>query len=198
MTPIERNPSILVVEADQSLRELYADWCRPVGSVSTAASGLDALNKLRSERDTEIVLTERRLPDATGRELLTGLRDGTDRYVAFVTSSEPSFELVDLPVDSYLQKPVRAETMRKTLRRFVAQSSYGPPIRQYFALRSKISAIRGAWLPSACRANDSFTRVVARTESLWRRHREELVALDAGHEAWAARNPRTKESAPET
>jgi len=76
--------------------------------VRTAYSGEEALEKV--DEDVDIVLLDRLLPDLPdlpGDEVLERVRErGLDCRVVMVTAVDPDFDIVELPVDEYIHKPV--------------------------------------------------------------------------------------------
>ncbi|NEU57515.1 HalX domain-containing protein [Halorussus sp. MSC15.2] len=170
----ESRPTVLLVDADPTLRALYDEWCSEVGTVSAVADAEAALATVGEEFDA--VLTERRLPDATGRELVARLAD-ENRFTGFVTSATPTVDLADVPVDVYLRKPVSRDQFRATIDRFAALSSADPAVRTCAALAEKYRVLRAVTSAEERRSNEAFARFVARYESLRRRHASEMADL---------------------
>ena len=79
-------PSVLIVEDERELADLYGEWLEMAGcSVRTAHDGRAALEYLDSEVD--VVLLDRRLPEIRGKQVLegspavVGRPDGTPRHL---------------------------------------------------------------------------------------------------------------------
>ncbi|WP_128477730.1 HalX domain-containing protein [Halorussus pelagicus] len=164
----ETKPTVLFVEGEPTLRTLYEEWYSAAVGVPTAADADAAL--AADERDYDAVLTERRLPDATGREIIAGV--GEDRFTGFVTSATPDFDLVAAPVDVYLRKPISREQFRATVERFDALASRSPEVRTFAALAEKRRALRAATSRRARRSSEAFDRLESRFETLRDRHAE--------------------------
>jgi two-component system chemotaxis sensor kinase CheA len=79
--PTERIPSKLLVVDDQfSVRELQRSILEAAGyRVETARDGQEALVRLTSERDIELVVTDIEMPEMDGLELLRHVRANPDR-----------------------------------------------------------------------------------------------------------------------
>jgi CheY-like chemotaxis protein len=68
-----RRATILVVDDDPEVRELYASYLQPGFEIVDAVDGLDALAKL-GERPVDLVITDYHMPHMNGLELIRALR----------------------------------------------------------------------------------------------------------------------------
>jgi DNA-binding response OmpR family regulator len=105
-------PSVLIVEDERELADLYGEWLEMAGcSVRTAYDGRTALEHLDPEVD--VALLDRRLPEMRGEQILERIRDSEqDCSVAMVTAVEPEADIIEMGFDEYLVKPVKqAELM---------------------------------------------------------------------------------------
>lgn len=100
-------PTVLVVDDDRQLADLYAAWLAQRYAVHTAYGGQEALETVDELGDElDAVLLDRRMPDVTGDLTLVVLRDrGYDCPVAMVTAIEPDFDVIGMGFDDYLVKP---------------------------------------------------------------------------------------------
>lgn len=116
----EENNTVLLVDDERELIEIYEMWFQEQYATRTARGGRQALSAFDEEID--IVLLDRRMPGMSGDEVLEQLReDGHDCPVVMVTAVEPDQGIVELPFDEYVVKPAdRAElleTVERTLER---------------------------------------------------------------------------------
>ncbi|WP_276271971.1 response regulator [Haloarcula litorea] len=111
MTPGADQATVLVVEDEQHLADLYADYLADDYEVRTAYGGADGVESLAE--DVDVVLLDRRMPVVSGNEVLAEIEDrGLSCRVAMVTAVDPDFDILDMGVDDYLVKPVtRAELL---------------------------------------------------------------------------------------
>jgi len=127
---------VLVVEDDDETAAFYRSWLFDAWSatvVSTVAGAVDALDD-----GPDLVVLDRRLPDGSGDDVLTALRErGNDCPVVMVTGVEPDFDIVSMPFDEYLVKPFGKESFRATLTRLSERVSYDAELRELYALASK-------------------------------------------------------------
>lgn len=126
--------TILVVEDDRTLADLYADVLSRDHRVVVAYTARAAAEQLAVEPD--VVLLDRRLPDGSGEAVLDEIgRRGIDCRVALVTAVEPDVDVIDLGVDDYLCKPVEPDELRSTVDRLIALLDYDELFRQLTADR---------------------------------------------------------------
>jgi DNA-binding response OmpR family regulator len=128
--------TVLVVDDEEGLADLYAIWLRDRYTVETAYDGEAALTAL--DEDVDVVLLDRQMPGVSGDDVLDTIRErGLDCRVAMVTAVEPELDIVDLGFDDYLRKPVDRETLRETVDRLLRRSAYDETVQRYFAAARK-------------------------------------------------------------
>jgi len=132
----EHEHTVLVVDDERGLADLYAIWLEDDYDVRTAYDGTGALEAL--DATVDVVLLDRQMPDVSGDDVLSELRDrGIDCRVAMVTAVEPELDIVDLGFDDYLRKPVDRETLLATVERLVRRSAYDATVTDFFATSRK-------------------------------------------------------------
>jgi DNA-binding NtrC family response regulator len=102
----EEPPTVLIVDDEQDLADLYAEWVEMAGyTARTAYEGEAAVAALDGEVD--VVLLDRRLPETRGERILERIRaEGWDCSVAMVTAVEPEADIVEMGYDQYVVKPL--------------------------------------------------------------------------------------------
>lgn len=111
--------SVLVVEDDPGLREIYADVLRDEGwSVHAAEDGLDALTALRGGLQPCVALVDLRMPRMDGWTFIDELRRGGWETVPFVVLAA-HYQLQDearrIGARWWLQKPVGIDRLLETV-----------------------------------------------------------------------------------
>lgn len=107
--------------------------------VATANSGRDALVKML-EFQPDIVLSDIRMPDIDGIELVKQAAEQTGKRAVFIFTTayeEHALEAYDLQVSSYLLKPVNAEKLYQALNKaskLVASAQQDEAQRQYLSV----------------------------------------------------------------
>jgi CheY-like chemotaxis protein len=111
--------SVLLVEDEDALREVYGTILEPMCEITEAKNGEEAVERMSDEVD--IVLTDRRMPLMNGAEAIRTIReDGYNPVVVMVTAVNEDVEGVDLDVDEYLLKPVSTSNLRAAVSRATA------------------------------------------------------------------------------
>ncbi|WP_439025748.1 bacterio-opsin activator domain-containing protein [Haloarchaeobius sp. DT45] len=129
-------PTVLVVDDDQDLADTCRYWLEGEDySVQTAYSGEDALDRI--DDDVDLVLLDRRMPRLSGDETLEELRDrGYDCPVAMMTAVAPDTDIVDMPFDEYLVKPVAEADILDAAEDLLARRDFSEAVREYFAMEA--------------------------------------------------------------
>ncbi|HKF44962.1 MAG TPA: sigma-54 dependent transcriptional regulator [Thermoanaerobaculia bacterium] len=116
--------TILVVEDKESLRAMLEETLRADGwSVAGAASGTDAIERLRSGGSVDLVLTDWRLPGADGLAVLDAARslDPTLPVILLTAfgSIETAVDAMKRGAEDFITKPVDPELLRLLVARSI-------------------------------------------------------------------------------
>jgi DNA-binding response OmpR family regulator len=155
-------PVVLVVDDEAELAELYGYWLDEAYDTVVATGGEEAL-ALATEA-VDVALLDRRMPEMTGDELLSALREReVDCRVAMITAVEPDIDIVEMPFDDYLVKPITREELHSVVEVLLSRARFDSRTQEFFALASK-----KATLESAQRAEDSeeYERLTARMREI--------------------------------
>lgn len=136
----EGTPSVLVVDDDPDLRDLYSEFLSPEAEVTTAPDGEAALAAVSDNVD--VVFLDRNMPGLSGDEVLERIRaTDHDCYVAMLTGADPDLDVFDMEFDEYVQKPVTAAELRDTLTQLLQRSAFDEEMRNLFAKTSKRNVV---------------------------------------------------------
>lgn len=176
--------SVLVVEDEAQLADLYADWLADAYDVTAVNSGSAALDRV--DDDTDVVLLDRRMDEVSGDEVATRLRERTlDCQVAMVTAVDPGFDLATMPVDDYLVKPVGSADLHTLVERLLRCATLDERRRELSSKRVRRNVLEVEMSPAELAASDDFQALVDRIEELEReldeleRELDELGGADA-------------------
>ena len=132
---------VLVVDDESAITEMYALWLDDDYAVETANDGATALATMSSA--TDVVLLDRRMPDLSGEEVLSTIRDqGWDCRVAMVTGVTPDADVIEMGFDDYLVKPVDREELTATVQALERRAAYDRRARELYALAAKRATLR--------------------------------------------------------
>jgi two-component system OmpR family response regulator len=131
MTDSDRIPQVLVVDDEPNIRELVQVALKFHGcSVTTAATGRDALRQAEAPRPDLIVL-DVMLPDLDGFEVVRRLRTaGNEVPVIFLTARDTSSDTVTglaIGGDDYVTKPFSVEALVARVRAVLRRASRSAP-----------------------------------------------------------------------
>jgi len=169
----ENDLTILVVDDEEDIADLYTTWLRMEYTVRTAYNGEEALEQ--ADADVDIVFLDRQMPDYSGDEVLARLRErDLDCRVVMVTAVDPDFDVVSMEFDDYLTKPVMRDDLDDAVESMRERDSYDETLQEYFALTSKKATLEAEKSRSQLRHNDQYQEMVSRVEEL---EREADVAI---------------------
>ena len=134
------NTKILVVEDDETLAELYAEWLADRYVVETAYSGEEALEAF--DATVDIVLLDRMMPGLSGGEVLRRLRQyESNCQVVIVSAVTPDFDIVRMGFDAYLEKPVEADDLEEVISQMLTRAEYNEDLQELFSLIERQSTL---------------------------------------------------------
>ncbi len=174
----ESRPTILVIDDEPDLADLYAAWLTSEYDVRTAYGGEEALEAI--DGDVSVALIDRLMPDLSGDEVLERIREqGYDCRVAMVTAVEPDFDIIGMGFDDYLVKPVRREDLQGAVESLLTRTNYDTQLREYFSLVSKRAALEAQKSDRELAESEAYAELTAEIEDLRDRLDETTSNLDA-------------------
>lgn len=149
---------MLVVDDEVEIARAYAAWLEDGYEVQTAHDGREALAVVSESVD--VMLLDRRMPRLSGDEALERIRArGYDVRVAIVTAVDPDFDVVEMPFDTYLTKPVSQADLFAAVETLSALAEYDDAVRQEFALAEKRAALEAAKPPAELSSDERFAKL---------------------------------------
>ncbi|WP_254279126.1 response regulator [Haloarcula marina] len=132
--------TVLVVDDEADVADAYAAQLGDRYEVETAYSGTTALEAL--DASVDVVLLDRRMPGISGEEVLAAIRErDIEACVAMVTAVDPAFDIIEMPFDDYVVKPVSKDALVETVEQLYRCSTYHDRLREYYALTAKHAAL---------------------------------------------------------
>jgi DNA-binding response OmpR family regulator len=157
--------SVLVVDDEPDVADAYAAQLEDEYLVSTAYSGREALDQI--DASVEVVLLDRRMPGISGDEVLEHIRDrGLNSRVAMVTAVDPDFDIIDMPFDDYVIKPVSREDLFSTIERLLTASEYEEKLREFYSMTAKQAALQSNKPEAELQTSAEYTALEERIEDL--------------------------------
>ena len=113
-------PTVLIIDDEPEIREIYALHLSQDFAVQTASDGDVSLAKIRDEID--IVFLDRHMPGIGGDEFLHKMRaNGLETPVVFISAVDPQ-ETPDLSYQAYLTKPISGGELKHHVEKHTAES----------------------------------------------------------------------------
>ena len=169
MTESSEKPSVLVVDDEAEVADVYALRLRGEYEVETAYGGAEALERV--DDDIDVVLLDRRMPDVSGDDVLGAIRNrGLDCRVVMITAVDPDFDIVEMGFDDYVTKPPRRDELLQTIENLLERSEYAEHVRRRRSLARKKTLLESQKTPEELADSDAFAGLEAEIEDL----REEL------------------------
>jgi two-component system response regulator PilR (NtrC family) len=138
MTQTERRarssgPDVLIVDDEDDIRELLELSLLRLGLASDGAASLAEARRLLGEKRYRLCLTDMRLPDGDGLELVRYIAENVrDLPVAVITafgSMDNAVTALKAGAFDYLSKPVSIDQLRALVKSVFSVSAEGPRAR---------------------------------------------------------------------
>jgi DNA-binding response OmpR family regulator len=171
--------TVLVVDDEPQLLEVFSLFLEDRYTVRTARGGEAAIESV--DEAVDVALLDRRMPDLSGDQVLDRIREAGHSFpVAMVTAVEPDLDIVEMPFDDYITKPVDRETLLSVVDVLLTRASYNSDSRDFFQLASKKAALEASdELGSDVEATEEYQNVMERMAELESSLTETLDALAA-------------------
>jgi len=128
-------PTVLVVDDEEKLADMYTLWLRNEYDVRTVYDGEDVLAELDG---VDVVLLDRRMPGCSGDEVMERLeRRDEDPAVVVVTAVDPDFDILELSFDDYVCKPIQADDLVAVIEQQLSAREHGDDLRRFLQLATK-------------------------------------------------------------
>lgn len=169
--------SVLIVDDDPVVVDRYGSWLEDDYDVLTALDGETALG-MADEAD--VVLLDRRLPDIAGSEVAARVFELESRpLVAMVSGMDPDTDILELPCDDYLSKPLTGERLEDAVERLSRRAEYSDVLARYSSLVAKRAAIESSQPMDELVRDPEYDELCRKCEST----RRELDGIVQGFEA---------------
>ena len=187
--------TVLVVDDEPDVADAYAAQLQEEFIVSTAYGGQEALDKIDDAVD--VVLLDRRMPGISGDEVLAKIRERELRIrVAMVTAVDPDFDIIEMPFDDYVIKPVSRDDLFETINRLLTTSKYEDRLRRYYALTAKHATLMSNKPESELAESEQFRQLESELEEIREALNETISQFDDGDFAAAFRDLDQKTETP--
>ena len=161
----ESAATVLVVDDESAVADAYTAQLDTEYDVRTAYDGSEALEVV--DETTDVVLLDRRMPALSGDEVLDEIRNrGLDCRVIMVTAVDPDFDIVEMPFEDYLQKPVDRGDLYGAIERQLTVEEYDEQFEEFLELNTKVGLLEEQKPPQELAESDSVQEMKERAERL--------------------------------
>lgn len=156
---------VMVVDDEEAVTNLYATWLETEYQVTATYDGQTALEQI--DDDVDIVFLDRQMPGMNGDEVLAHIEDrGLDCRVVMVTAVDPDFDIVEMPFDEYLTKPIAREDLTTAVDEMIHRERYDEQLQEYFAAASKKATLESRKHRAELEHSDGYEEISRRVEEL--------------------------------
>jgi DNA-binding response OmpR family regulator len=157
--------TVLVVDDEEEVADVYALRLRNEYDTRVAYGGEEALEKV--DIDVDVVLLDRRMPDLSGDEVLERIREkGYDCRVIMLTAVDPGLDIVDMPFDDYICKPVEKEDLVEAIDQQLQVQRYDEQLSEYLEVTSKLALLETELSPDEAAESEQVEQLREQAESL--------------------------------
>ncbi len=170
-------PTALVVDDEKEVADAYALRLRELCETETAYDGQTALS-VTADREIDIVLLDRHMPGMSGDDVLSELDSrGYLGRIIMVTAIDPGFDVLDMPFDEYLCKPIEREDIRMAVRQQCTILGY-ELLGEYFSTEATRRVIEAELPAEELESHKRYQEIIERSDGL--RNRVSRLLANAG------------------
>ncbi|WP_324757740.1 response regulator [Haloarcula sp. GH36] len=134
---------VMVADDDPDMRECYRLWLGESYDVVTVADGDTALDRL--DETVDVLVLDREMPGSNGGTVAREVAAGPfEPAVLMISGVEPDVDLLDIPVDEYLTKPVGRDAVLSAVERVGVVTQFQSELQELFALASRAATLESA------------------------------------------------------
>jgi len=164
-TDADDRPVVLAVDDEDRVVQAFDLWLGDSYRVLTATSGSEGLEQLTDAVD--VVLLDRHMPGLSGGEVLERIRESErDCRVAMVTAVDPDFDIVEMPFDDYVPKPVDEATLSEVVDRLLTVDRYDDRMSELYAVSQTIATLEAEKNRAQLREDDRYTDLLDERDRL--------------------------------
>jgi len=169
--------NVLVVDDEEEVTDLYAAWLSADYDVTAAYDGEQALAAV--DDDVDILFLDRQMPGMTGDEVLDRIDDReVECRVVMVTAVDPDFDIVEMPFDDYLTKPVTREDLESAIEEMCQRERYDEQLQEYFAAATKKATLESRKDTAELERNEDYAEISRRVEALEEEAKDTATSVD--------------------
>ncbi len=168
---------MLVVDDERDVAELYTTWLGAEHDVESAYDGETALEMV--DESVDVVFLDRQMPGVSGDDVLASLDErNLDCRVVMVTAVDPDFDIVEMPFDDYLTKPVGRADLLGMVEEMLTRTTYDDHIQQYYAVAAKKATLEAEKSHAELATREEYEEISHRVERLRQQADDAVTEFD--------------------
>ncbi len=165
MSPGSEQSTVLVVDDEEEVADVYALRLRNEYETRTAYGGEEALETI--DESVDVVLLDRRMPDIAGDEVLSEIRARPfDCKVIMLTAVDPGVDILEMDFDDYLCKPVEKADLVSAIDQQLQVQRYDDSLSEYLEVTSKLALLEAELSPQKVKGNEELQELEDRADEL--------------------------------
>jgi len=162
----EGRKTVLIVDDEEMVAESYELYLQDEYDTIVELSGGAALMEL-DQREVDLVLIDRRMPGMSGDVVIDHIdKWEMDFQVIMLTAVDPDIDIIDMPCDGYLTKPVSEDELADAVERAFLIDHYEDLIAEYNQLSEKYEVLTSQFSARELDTKKRFTDLEARMEEM--------------------------------
>jgi len=158
--------TILIVDDEEMVAESYELYLQDDYNTIVELSGGAALMEL-DQKEVDLVLVDRRMPGMSGDVVIDHIdKWEMDFQVIMVTAVDPDVDIIDMPCDGYLTKPVSEDELVDAVERAFLIDHYEELIAEYNQLSEKYEVLTAQFSSRELANEDRFSELETRMEAM--------------------------------
>lgn len=176
-TEDDDRPVVLAVDDEPRVVQAFELWLGDDYRIVSAVGGQAAIDQF--DRTVDIVLLDRHMPEVTGEAVLEHIEETPhDPWIIMVTAVDPDFDIIEMPFDEYLSKPVDGAELRTVIDQLLEIGDYDDRLNELYAVTSKIATLQSEMTNSELTQNEQYNELVERRDRLRHETKDRLSDLD--------------------
>jgi len=181
----EQETTVLVVDDEEKLANMFTLWLRGEYDVRTVYEGEAFLAAV--DEDVDVVLLDRRMPGYSGDDVLEMLEQrDADPAVIVVTAIDPDPDVLEMPFDDYLVKPVQHEDLVDAIELQMTAREHDEALQRFLRLEAKRRVLLAEHREVALEGESEWEALVDEHDQLRQRLSRELDDFEAVLRAYRA------------